>query len=298
MAEQERNDKAEQQASDKGNTQETDQISKIKRQLLTPPIAMELMGAYAIVVGTIIAFGALAFYTGHRITQEIIFFTCIPLILAIPAGIVWYLRSTFFPKKTAPNVTPESQRRLDRFKQSLFGKCLLWLGTNPIVRLLNIAFYIYVIADAVRGFQRHPRLSLAMIAGYMAAIFALVIAAVADAFQKQLNRRTLDIWKIMAEHLDVMRHTADILGDTRAIATMSLDFILGTEESHSEAHKTLVAAVKATHETVSELITATHDTLSAIVTAMPDQVVADSPKELAQEPAIDGEKEPPTPEDE
>jgi hypothetical protein len=245
MVEPERDDKAEQAARNEENKQETAQLLKLQRQkLLTPLLApsnvLGLLSLYVGFVGTVVAFGVLAFYTGHKITQEIVFFTCVIFFLILPIGAIWYLRPIFTKKDAL------GKRLLDKLKQSSISRSLARLGNDRRVRLFNLAFYTFMICIEIRQFPLHPRFSLAMVVLYMALSFASLIFWVSETLEVEILNRLRDI-------VDVLERVWEMANYARGIAESSLKFIEGTEKSHSEAHETTTVALRAVNDAVQEL---------------------------------------------
>jgi hypothetical protein len=236
MVEPEREDKAEQAAGNEENKQEPAQLLKLQRkellaQLVAPSNMLGLLSLYLIFVGAVVAFGVFAFYTGHKITQEIIFVICIILFLTLPIGALWYLRPIFTTKI-------ELRKWLNRINQSSVSKALARLGNNRLFRLFTLAMYAVMIANAVDSFPKHPRASLAIVIIYMALAFGNSITWASEVVESK-------IYKTISRVLDLIENTRDMADYARGIAESSVKFIEGTEGSHSEAHKATAAALSA-----------------------------------------------------
>jgi hypothetical protein len=140
MAEQESDDKSPQRAGGKENGHAA--IDNLRRQreqlvgqLLVPGNVIGLASAYLLLVTAVIGFGVLAFYTGHKIAQEICFWISIPLLAAIPVVFIWYLLPTRREKikREAPTGMRE---RLIRFANSPMGRFF-----ERHERLINFGIY-------------------------------------------------------------------------------------------------------------------------------------------------------------
>jgi hypothetical protein len=244
MGEPEGDEKAEQEAREVGNKQETEQGLTLNRKevlakLFAPSNTLGLLSLYVVFVGTVVAFGVLAFYTGHKTTQEIVFFVSAILFLALPSGALWYLFPLFIKKATLSKL-------LDKINQSSIAASLARLNNNRIFRLFNLALYAFNIADAIYLFPKHPRLSLALLTVYVALLFWLLSTWALEV----LKRR---IYETLAKFLEFTEETFRIAGDAYRMAKSSHDFIQNTEESHSEAHKTSSLAIRAVNDAVQEL---------------------------------------------
>src|ERR1700722_5991673 len=93
MEGQESKDKSEQTASDKAIEHQAERLADIERpsSKATKSKTFAVFNAYLILLGTIIGFGVLAFYPGHKLTADIIFYLSILLLGLIPVAIVIYL---------------------------------------------------------------------------------------------------------------------------------------------------------------------------------------------------------------
>jgi hypothetical protein len=237
MVEQKHDNEAEQKARAEESRQEAEQLVKLQRHgVLDPSLFTGLLSVYLLFLYTILAFGVIAFYSGHLITLKIVFFTFIPLILIVPIGVFWYLR-TLFPRKPSENVAPGKKSLPDRIMQSFVG-----IGNSRVFRLLNFALCIYTIADAIRAFPQHPRFSLAVVALDTAFFSALMTLLVVSTFQRKLSGA-------MDGHLDITKMLFDIVAYTYDVAERSRKFIADTEASHQEAHESIVGALKAIDHT-------------------------------------------------
>jgi MFS family permease len=248
--------------------QERKQLLKLQRDETLSPLG--LLTAYALVVGTFIAFGVLASYSGHKNTLEIFFIVTLILVLAIPVGIVWYFLS-FLPKKTSEKLTPSKQSRWGRFTQSSVGKFLYWFGSSRIGRLLVLTVYSYDIADAIRVFPRHPRLSLAMIVLFLALLFGFAVFTVGDIFQRKINK----IWDILDSHLELFKMTSDRI---TALAEGWIKFIENVEPSHQEAHKSIVDALRAIDATTHAMADTIHKLIDDPSPESPNRKDDEKPK--------------------
>jgi sensor histidine kinase YesM len=235
MGEPEDDDKAKQAAREVGNERK-----EVLAKLLAPSNTLGLLSLYVGFVGTVVAFGVLAFYTGHRTTQEIAFFVSAILVLILPIGALWYLLPIFIKRDTLGKL-------LNRINQSSISKSLARFGNNRIVRLFNFALYAFMIADTIYTFPKHPRFSLVFIVIYVALSFAYLILWVSESIKReiytQIYERILKLLEIIEGVRDTSRH----------IAERSLTLIERTEKSHSEAHETSTLALRAVNDAVQEL---------------------------------------------
>ena len=247
MVEQKHDNATEEKARAQENKQKAEHLVKLQRHgILGPSLFTGLLNVYLLFLAAILGFGTIAFYSGHLITLNIVFFICIPLLLIVPIGAIWYLR-ILFPRKPPENGAPGKKSLLDRIVQSSIGRRLTHflarIGNGRMFRVFNFALCIYMIADAIRLFPRHPRLSLAVVALYTAFLSAFVTLLVVSTLQRKLA-------KIMDGHLDLTKMVFDIVAYTYDVAERSRKFINDTEPSHQEAHATIVAALNAIHDTV------------------------------------------------
>lgn len=179
MAEHEGDDKTQQNPGSKGQEQQVAQLLGRQRQLLRnllPPnewlVITGIFSAYLLLVGTIIAFGVLASYAGHKLTQEICFWIAGVLLLAIPIFVICYLRAT--PQaKPKPEVAAGKKLLLERFAESSFGRFLS--RHSRAITFLSQALAITQTAEAIRLFPKHPRFSLVIIVYFIASSFVSVI---------------------------------------------------------------------------------------------------------------------------
>jgi MFS family permease len=155
MERQEGKDESEQTASDKAFEHQAERLADIERPSNQPPKSkvFAVFNAYLILVGTIIGFGVLAFYTGHKLTADIIFYLSIPLLALIPVALLIYL---------LPMIRERARFGLDRFENSRF----LAFGIRHFARFAYIqyALSLYQVIDGIRTFPKHQRGSLALIA--------------------------------------------------------------------------------------------------------------------------------------
>jgi len=239
MADQEPDNAAEQQARAEENKQEAEQLIKRYRQeILAPSNMLGILTAYLLFITALLAFGAIAFYSGHLITLKIVFLICIPLLLIPLGGVIWYLR-TLFPKKSKGKVTPGKQSPLERFMQSSAGMFVARLARSPSFKLFNCALCIYGIVEAIRLFPLHPRFSLAVIV-YDTILFLTLVNSMI----------TQQIADHMESQADLMLKIFEFAAYTYGIAESSRKFIENTEPSHQETHQTTTAALKALDNTV------------------------------------------------
>mgnify|MGYP001358457868 CR=1 FL=1 len=270
MGEPEADNKAEQAASEIANKQETEQLLTLRRKevlakILAPSNMLGLLSLYFLLVGTIVAFGVLAFYTGHKITQEIVFFISAALFLIPPVGALWYMHP-FFIKKDA------IRKLVNRITQSPLSWTLARLGNNRSFRLFTLAMYALVIAFAIYSSPKHPRFSLVVVVIYMAFSFGGLITWASEVLERK-------IYVTLGKFLEFSEETFRIARNAFNMAKGSHDFIQGTEESHSEAHKTTVTAIRAIN-----------DALQLVATV---QVQVDAPpKEIDSGKAAEGDPEP------
>jgi hypothetical protein len=181
-----RNDKAEQEARNEKHEQESNQLLELQRlnlyrqEFLTPKGFLGILNVSLLFITTFIALGVLAFYTGHRITYEIVFVISILLIIGFVTGVVWYLR-TILPR-AAKKAESGEQDLLVRIVKSSLGKSLLFMGNNSIFRLINPALNIYMIADAIVHFPGDPRRSLTIIVIFMVLLFTVITLEIGPSF--------------------------------------------------------------------------------------------------------------------
>jgi len=211
-----------------------------------------LLSLYLVFVGTVVAFGVLAFYTGHKTTQEVAFFGTAILFLILPIGALWYLLPIFIKKDTLG-------RLLKRINQSSISKSLARLGKDRRVRLINLALYAFMICIEIRQFPLHPRFSLAMVVLYMALSFVYLIPWVSESIKREIYieiyRETGEVYKSILSVLKIIEGVRDHSMLVLRIAEGSHKSIEGTEESHSEAHKTTVAAIRAINDALQLVAT-------------------------------------------
>jgi hypothetical protein len=154
MEGQERNDKPEQTASDKAIEHQAERLADIERPSDKPTKSrvFAVFNAYLILVGTIIGFGVLAFYTGHKLTADIVFYLSIPLLGLIPVALVVYL---------LPMIRKQVTAGLDRLAESRFTAFL-----DRHLKQIAYAQYVlclYQVADGIRKFPNGQRASLILI---------------------------------------------------------------------------------------------------------------------------------------
>jgi len=159
---------------------------------------LAIFNAYLLLVGTIIAFGVLAFYLNHKRTQEICFWMVCALLLAIPIiALTWYFRQTSW-ERSRGEVVDEKRRLLERFGKSSFVRFLS--RHSRAIMLLSQALYIAQIANAIRLFPKHPRLSLAIIVYCMASSFGSVLVALTT----RMTARNSELKLFMLETTSVL----------------------------------------------------------------------------------------------
>jgi hypothetical protein len=242
MVEPERDDKVEQEARSEENKQEAAQLLKLQRQelltqLVAPSNVTGLLNLYVVFVGTVVAFGVFAFYTGHKTIQEIIFFACPILFFVLPIGAIWYLRPLFTTKVGL------SKRILGTLKQYPISKFLARLGNKRFIRLFSLVVCATMIADAIYSFPKHPRFSLLIVVIYLTLCFASASLWIWD---EVLKATMVDIYGLI-------RDLVDMIDNVMKFALSTHEFIKFTEQSHSEVHKTTAVALRALNDAVQEL---------------------------------------------
>jgi hypothetical protein len=243
MVEPERDDKAEQAARNEENEQEAEQRlikrQEVLNQILAPNNVLGLLNLYVVFLGVVVAFGLLAFYTGHKVAQEITFVACIVLFLVLPISAIWYLHPIF---------TKNGKRLLDRITQSSISKYLARLGNNRILRFSNAALYAFMISGAIYSFPRHPRFSLVIVVIYVALSIWSLIAWASQALKR-------DIYGILSKVLEINADLHSIASGAFKVAMSAHEYIQNTKESHSEAHKNTAAAITAINDTLQLVAT-------------------------------------------
>src|SRR6478609_492130 len=155
MPDQESDNKPQQTPSRKGNKQKAAKLQSRDRQHDISRInLLGVFSAYVLIVGTVVGFGVLAYYTGHKITQEIIFYISIPLLLAIPIALICYWLASVFK-------SPRTKMLLDRFVESAFVEFLA--RRIEVFAWFQYALSAWQIEEAIRKFPMHPRFSLTSI---------------------------------------------------------------------------------------------------------------------------------------
>jgi hypothetical protein len=242
MAEQERDDKAEQQARAEQSKQEAEQL--LKTQLIepfSPGLFLGLLNGYLFFVTAFAAFGVLAFYSGHIIILKVVFFACIPMLVIAPIATARYFRS-ILKKEPTKNGTPGKARLVERIRRSSTGIFLVRLGNNFIFWLPHFALDIYMIAYAIRTFPSHPRFSLALVAFYtlmFCSLFTLVF------INKLVN--------ILYDLNDTTQRIISILIYTFGVAEDSRKYLVETMPSHNKVHEAVISALKANHAAIGSI---------------------------------------------
>jgi hypothetical protein len=155
MERQESKDKSEQAASDKAVEQQAERLADIERPSHKPPKSkvFPIFNAYVILVGTVIGFGVLAFYTGHKFTADVIFYLSIPLLALIPLALVIYL---------LPMIREQLTAITDRIADSrLFAFTMRHIAK---VAYTAYAVSLYQVVEGIRMFPNRQRGGLMLIA--------------------------------------------------------------------------------------------------------------------------------------
>jgi hypothetical protein len=236
--------KVEQAAREVENKQETEKLITLQRkevlaQLLAPSNLLGLLSLYVVFVGTVVAFGVLAFYTGHKTTQEIVFFISAILFLFLPIGALSYLLPIFIKKDALGKL-------LNRINQSSVSKFLARIGNNRIFRLSTLMGYAYMIADAIYAFPKHPRLSLTIAIIYVVLSFWSLITWASEALGTKF-------YETLNKVVDLNEQTYRIATAAYNTAMGAHDFIQNTEPSHDDAHRTTVAAIRKIIDTLESI---------------------------------------------
>jgi hypothetical protein len=247
MGEPEGDEKTEQAAREIANKQENEELLALKRKevlakLLAPNNLLGLLSLYFLFVGAVVAFGVLAFYTGHKTTQEIIFFISAALFLVPPIGALWFLFPLFIKKATLGKL-------MDRIIRSPLSTSLARLTTNHIFRLGILALYAFNIVNAIYLFPKHPRFSLALLTVSVAFPSWLLITWALEA----LKRDIYHTFSLVVELSEQLQRIANAAYNT---AMSAHEYIKTTEPSHDEAHRTTVAALRKIFDTL-ELVATT-----------------------------------------
>ena len=234
---------AEQKARVEETKQEAEQLVELqRRKIFSPHVLPVIANAYFLFVGTLVAFGVLAFYSGHLTILKIVFVICIPLLLVVPIGAIWYLLA-MFPKKPSTDVAPGKQSALDKMLQSPAGKTVARVLNSRIFKVFNFSLSIYMVTDAILMFPRHPRASLAIVASYTVSLSVLLTLSVVE---KVENRHI----GTMYGQLELTKKLSDMIALTYLVAESSRKYIEATEKSHREAHETTTVALKATNAAI------------------------------------------------
>lgn len=209
MPDQESDNKPQQTPSHETNEQETAKLLRRNRQEHNKKLGanrsnlLGVFSAYILVVGTVVGFGVLAYYTGHKITQEIIFYVSIPLLLAIPIALICYWLASVF----------KSQRTkilLDRLADSAFVKFLA--RHMEVFAWVQYAVSAWQIEEAIRKFPMHPRFSLTVIIYFGA---WAVESAVSNA-EIKLRARSREDMDVVFDVIDkIVDHMADDIAARR-----------------------------------------------------------------------------------
>ncbi|MBZ5507505.1 MAG: ABC transporter permease [Acidobacteriia bacterium] len=189
MPDQESDNKPQQKPSHKGNQQEATKQQIRDEQELTRTSLLGIFSAYVLIVGTVVGFGVLAYYTGHKITQEIIFYISIPLLLAIPIALICYWLASVF-KSTRTKIL------LDRLAESAFVAFLA--RHREVFGWFQYALSAWEIGDAIRKFPMHPRFSLTVIVYFGA---WAVGAAISNA-ELKITRQQREVEDTLWESID------------------------------------------------------------------------------------------------
>jgi hypothetical protein len=201
MPDQESDNKPRQTLSRKGNKQKATKLQSRDGQELDTelsPSRVNLLGvfsAYVLVVGTVVGFGVLAYYTGHKITQDIIFYTSIPLLSAIPIALICYWLASVFKN-------PRTKMLIDRFAKSAFVEFLA--RHMEVFAWFQYALSAWQIEEAIRLFEKHPRFSLAAIVYFGAWAVGAAISNVElkmRRYQREREDRLLDIIERIIERM-------------------------------------------------------------------------------------------------
>jgi hypothetical protein len=186
MKDQEGEDKPEQTPGDKASERESAQLTFLQRREGNgQPTAnlLALLNAYLFLVTAVAAVGGLAFYTGHKISAEVIFYLSIALLVLIPALLCGYW---FVSIRTAPSRAAELSL-IDRITSSRFTQ---FLGHH--VGAMALAQYIVCtcgIEEAIRRFPQHPRFSLATMA--FDGVLAIYVAMAS--LEVRLRKRNIEL---------------------------------------------------------------------------------------------------------
>lgn len=171
-----------------------------------PANIIAAVGAYLLLIYTVITFGNYAYTSGHKITSEIIFYSSALFVLA-PISYVVYLK---FRKKTRrKNESPEGT---DRFLDSRIGRLVGWFVMSRIGRIIVVSSLVYSIADEIRTFPQHPRLSLARIVYSVALVLWFTIMIYIAPFYDTIDA----LWKSIDNQRDVIDEILAILKELRS----------------------------------------------------------------------------------
>jgi hypothetical protein len=239
MESQQGDDKAEQKSGSEEHKGETPQLRKFQRDkllgtLLAPSNLLGVIQTYLLFVTAVVGFGVLAFYTGHKITQEVAFYASIPLFLAIPTAVFWFLRPKYL-NTTTDKTKLKGQRPLSRVANSTFGKFLVGTVNSNIYTAFWLAYLIWRIVRTVRDFPLHPRLSLALVAYYMAVAFLIVAFRVVDTFADWI----LDVYKTIGRVIDIANENVDSiekhLRNANTVSNVVADLWIAEEKRKTQA---------------------------------------------------------------
>jgi hypothetical protein len=236
-----RDDKAEQETTSEHYEQEAKQLLKLHRpdKLLTATLFFEVMGGYLLYLTTLIAFGVLAYYSGHFTILEVAFVVCGLLIIAVPVGVIWYLLANYSKKPSETDVSTE-KTSMGKFARSPLGRFLLRFGrlaTNRFVRLFQYAIFIFTIVDSIGTWPDRPRLSLAAIALGLSGLF---INGLGDTSRWVLNAVAKDVkelWNFNAATASFCKASVEV---AKSIGK-TLD---ERHESNQKAHEDIAFVLK------------------------------------------------------
>jgi Flp pilus assembly protein TadB len=235
--------------------QEAQQLFRLQRQHLLafdPSLLIGISNVYLLFVTAVVAFGVLAYYSGHLTILKAVFVVSGLLLLVLPVSAAWYLWPSF--KKTPKNKTETSKEALlVRIARSPAGRFLTRLADNRIFKLYQYSFPVAYIAWAIiRVFPLYPRVALAVIALFIAFFLWSVIHDV-DRYHARSYRHTVESFVKISELLEKQFLLSEY---TRTLAESSKDFIVNAEPRHQKVHEDIATALDALHNSTKVLASA------------------------------------------
>jgi uncharacterized membrane protein len=196
--EQSSDDNTEQKTSAEENKQETEQLSKLKRQHdWAAPSLLGCCSLYIAFAAAVVSFGVLAHHGNHETALQIAFFISIPLLAAVPIGVCAWLW-----------VLSKQMRLAGKILSSPRFQAVSHLSDKRAFRLVNFGVAIDTLAYLILDiFPLHPQWAIAQIAFCTMALSVYIAMEIIRPITKAIDA----LWAQSDRMVDIHKHAMTMI---------------------------------------------------------------------------------------